>query len=155
MGYGRTFRYLYLSTWALFVGVTLALSWRDVRVYQLVVVAIGYVGSCFALAWALRDGEWVRASMLASFAVVLSYMLWWVLEISVRYSYDSTPGALRTVLAQFQIWTGMIGQRIDQSQYLGALLEFYWLIGMPLVQLVFGLIMVFPADRSATANIAR
>ena len=129
MNHEPTFRYLYLAAFALFVVATMVLGWQDVRVYQLLVIAIGYTGTLVAIGWALRNAPWSRGAFIASVALVAAYLLSWTVEISVRYSLDETPGLLRTVAAQFQIWEGILGQRFTRAQYFTGFMEAYWLVG--------------------------
>lgn len=152
---GSAFRLAYLGTWLLFVLATVVLSWHDVRVYQLIVLVIGYLGTCLATMWSVRGGNWSRWCATASIAIVVSYLLWWTIEVSGRYAADPTPGALRTISVQVEIWGAILQQQLGRTAYPEAILTAYWLVGMPLAQLVLALFILLSkgermgADESA------
>jgi len=128
----RTF---YALSWLLFLLAILVLGWDNARPYHVLVGMLAFPGTAIAILWNLRKGKWGIAALGMSILTVLGYGAWWLIEILDRY--DSSPGLAETVLMQFRIPRLLFKQRLLQEDYSGALLEAYWQLGMPILQVIF------------------
>jgi hypothetical protein len=127
----------YLTSWILFLITVLLLDWSNARPYHLLVGWLAFPGVIIAAAWSLWKGRWAFAALAISALTVLSYTASWGIEAYDRYLADPTPGLLGTIAAQVRIPRLLFTHRIAHNDYLGALYEAYWQVGMPVLQLVF------------------
>ena len=127
----------YFGVWAVFLALVLYMDWSNARTYNMVVGLLAFPGAVFALLWALRGGKWGWGALAATIALLCAYLAWWFIEISDRYAADPATGLVRTIMVQFQIWTGITRVLMDRSQYLDAICQLYWLALMPLLQIAF------------------
>lgn len=147
-------RAAYFLSWIFFLATVLFLAWESARPYHFIVGLFAFPGVVIAGAWTVRKGQWILASLAISILIVLAYLAWWAIEVLDRYSVDSAPGLLGTISVQFRIPRLLFAQRVAQDDLLGALVEAYWQIGMPVVQLVFIFVLlrsVFSLRRAASA----
>jgi hypothetical protein len=134
----------------LFLLTVLLLDWHDARPYHLVVGLLAFPGMVIAVGWAFRGTRWwLYACTAISSAIVLAYVVWWSIEVFKRYSADSMPGLLRTISVQFLIPRALFQQRIAHGDFLHAMYECYWQIGMPIVQILFVLLLANLIKRPA------
>jgi len=135
-----TIRFCYALSWILFLVTVLYLGWDNARLYHLAIAVLAFPGVLIGVMWILRKSKWSTAALGMSVVTALGYIVWWSIEI--LYRFDSTPGLLETISTQFRIPRLLFEQRFAQDDYLGALLEAYWQLGMPVLQIVFVILIV-------------
>lgn len=135
-----TTRFFYGLSWILFLVTILYLGWDNARLYHLAIAVLAIPGVLIAVMWIVRKSKWSNAALGISVVTVLGYIVWWSIEIF--YRFDSTPSLLETISTQFRIPRLLFEQRLSQDDYLGALLEAYWQLGMPVLQIVFAILIV-------------
>lgn len=129
-------RAIVLGTWVLFAFSIAMLGWHDARVGHQIIVAVGLVGLASAAIWFARGGRWIYACLLTSISLVVGYLIWWIADIADFYTVSPQLGLLSAVQLKVQLWLGLLQKRVADGFPVSGLSEFYWLVGMPLVQLV-------------------
>jgi hypothetical protein len=132
----------YLISWILFLVTVLLLDWSNARPYHVFIGLLAFPGVIIAAGCTLREGRWRLAALAVSALSVLGYCTSWAIEAYGRYLADPMPGLLGTIAVQVRIPRLLFAHRISQKDYLGALYEAYWQVGMPVLQLVFVFILV-------------
>jgi hypothetical protein len=148
-------KFAYLGTWLVFVAVLLIMEgWSNAPPLYLFIWLMGFVGTLAASVWSFRNANWVYGAIGSSVALLIAYALWWAADIANRYSVDPSPGLLRTMLVQVEIWVHMARSFIGRSHFLYAFCQLYWGLLMALLQLAF-LPMLLRSLRSARASPSR
>lgn len=134
-------RAVVLGTWVLFAFSIAMLDWHDAHIGHKILVAIALVGLGFAVIWLVRGGTWIYTCFATSTSLVFAYLVWWIADIADFYSTSPQLGLLSAVELKGQLWLGLLKRRFADGFPVEGLSEFYWLVGMPIVQVVVLIIM--------------
>jgi hypothetical protein len=130
-------RIIYALSWLLFLLAILFLGWENARSYHVVVGMLAFPGLVIGIVWSLRKNKWDYVALGMSIVTLLGYFAWWQIEIFDRYSVDSSSRLLDAVAMQLRIPRLLFQQRLVQDDSIGALVEGYWQLGMPILQIIF------------------
>jgi hypothetical protein len=131
------------------------LDWHDAHIGHKIIIAMAFVGLAFAAMWFVRGGRWIYACFVTSMSLVAVYLLWWIADVADFYSVSPQLGLLSAIELKGQLWLGLLKKRFADGFLVGGLSEFYWLVGMPLVQLVVVVIMGRFLRQSTGTNVPR
>jgi len=136
------FKGLYVLAWLLYAVVIVYLDWGNSTRYSMLIGVYGLVGGVIAIAvFKTRKVDLIFLCM--SLVLIILYIGKWGQQIMDRHSGDPSPGLLREVLLQGQMWVAMLSSRVSNHDYLAALAEGYWLFGMAAIQCVFVFIFLW------------
>jgi hypothetical protein len=131
-----------MGTWLLFVLAMMLLDWRDAAPIHQAILVLGLIGFAFAVVWLVRGVRWKYACLAASIVLLAGYGVWWFVELLNHYRADPQSGLTGALALHVQIWTSLLRKRFADGFWFGGGAEFYWLIGMPVVQLVLVAVVV-------------
>jgi hypothetical protein len=129
-------RAVILGTWVLFVFSIAMLDWHDAHLGHKIIITIALVGLGTAAMWFFRGGRWIYACFVTSTSLVIAYLLWWIADIADFYAVSPQLGLLSAVELKGQLWVGLLKRRFADGFPVAGLSEFYWLAGMPILQLI-------------------
>jgi hypothetical protein len=138
----RSTRSVITGAWFLFALAMVALDWRDAAPIHQTILVFGLIGFAFAVAWLIRGGRWKYACLATSIVLLASYGVWWFVELLNHYRADPQSGLSGALALHVQIWASLLRKRFADGFWLGGAAEFYWLVGMPIIQVVVVVVMV-------------
>lgn len=146
-----TLRWTYLSSWVIYAAVVAYVDWSKSDTYGLVLGGFGIIGTVVAVS-TVKSTKWSLISLWLSIILIALYFGRWADQIAYRYAADPSPGLLRDVLLQAEMWGAMVNARLAQDRYLDALVEAYWLFGMVLLQCLFVLMALIRRSSTPMAD---
>lgn len=138
----RQMRNAIAGTWLLFALTVLALDWHDAALIHQAILAVGLVGFAFSVVWSIRGGRWKYACLATSITLLAGYGVWWFVELVNHYMADPSSGLTGALALHLKIWASVLQKRFADGFGFGGAAEFYWLIGMPVIQAVVVAVMV-------------
>jgi hypothetical protein len=131
-----------VGTWIIFALAVLTLDWHNAAPIHLAILALGLVGLTLSVIWRIRGGKWKYACLAMSIALLAGYGVWWFVELLNHYSADSSAGLTGAIGLHLQIVTSVLQRQFANGHWLAGSAEFYWLVGMPLIQALVIVLMV-------------
>ena len=138
----RPMRNAIAGTWLLFALAVAALDWRDAAPIHHAILVLGLIGFAFAAVWLIRGGRWKYACLATSIVLLACYGVWWFVELLNHYRADPQSGLTGALALHVQIWASLLRKRFAEGFWFGGVAEFYWLVGMPVIQVVVVAVMV-------------
>jgi heme exporter protein D len=138
----RSMRSGITGTWLLFALAVAALDWRDAAPIHQAILAFGLIGFALAVVWLIRGGRWKYACLATSIVLLASYGVWWFVELLNHYRADPQSGLTGALALHVQIWASLLRKRFADGFGFGGAAEFYWLVGMPVIQVAVVAVMV-------------
>lgn len=129
---------VYLLSWIMQLVAILVLGWDNARSHHIIVALLVLPGTVVALGLlAQRTVRWVLAGIVSTSAVLLAYIAWWAIEIGGMHLSGALPSLADAVSMQLKIPFALFSQRLAQRDFLHGVLEAYWQVGMPALQILF------------------